>query len=277
MATFVFFHAHPDDEAIATGGAMMRAQADGHRVVLVTATRGELGNAVEGVAEQGDQLGALRSGELEVAASILGIDRLEVFGYLDSGMAGEETNNNPVCFAQTDIDTVGERLAAILREENAQALFVYDDNGSYGHPDHIQVYRTGLRAAELAGVDTVYQITMNRDAMLRSMAERIAEAEAAQESGDADGVTEEALERAESIRENDSFGKPEAEITHQLDVREFIETKRKAMLAHASQIPEDSWFFTMPADAFEQAFGYEHYILTGHPRSADAPFVDTLW
>lgn len=277
MATFVFFHAHPDDEAIGTGGAIMRAKGDGHRVVLVTATRGELGNPVEGVAEQGDQLGALRTGELEVAASILGVDRLEVFGYLDSGMAGDETNNNPVCFAQTDVDTVAERLAAILREENAQALFVYDDNGSYGHPDHIQVYRTGLKAAELAGIDTVYQITMNRDAMLRSMEEQIEKAKAADDLSTIDGVTEEGLERAESIRDNASFGKPEAEITHQIDVREFIETKRKAMTAHASQIPDDSWFFNMPAEAFEQAFGYEHYILTGHPRAADAPFVDTLW
>ena len=29
-------------------------------------------------------------------------------------------------------------------------LTIYDDNGGYGHPDHIQVHRVGLRAAALA-------------------------------------------------------------------------------------------------------------------------------
>ncbi len=77
MATLVFFHAHPDDEAIATGGTMMRAAADGHRVVLVTATNGQLGNPVEGVADQGEQLGTLRIAELQRAAQILGVHRVE--------------------------------------------------------------------------------------------------------------------------------------------------------------------------------------------------------
>ena len=43
MSTLLLMHAHPDDEAISTGGAMMKARAAGHRVVLVTATRGEAG------------------------------------------------------------------------------------------------------------------------------------------------------------------------------------------------------------------------------------------
>ena len=43
---------------------------------------------------------------------------------------------------------------------------IYDDHGNYGHPDHIQVYRVGKRAAELAGVAEVYEATMNRDRLL---------------------------------------------------------------------------------------------------------------
>ena len=69
MATAVFFHAHPDDEAIQTGGTMARMAADGHRVVLVTATRGELGEVPDGVLRPGETLAARRVEELAAASS----------------------------------------------------------------------------------------------------------------------------------------------------------------------------------------------------------------
>jgi LmbE family N-acetylglucosaminyl deacetylase len=71
-------HAHPDDEAISTGGVMMKAKAHGHRVVLVTATSGEAGE-IYNMDEEASrpQLGEIRTEELKAAAEILGVDRVE--------------------------------------------------------------------------------------------------------------------------------------------------------------------------------------------------------
>ena len=88
MATLVSFHAHPDDEAIATGGTMAKAAADGHRVVLVLATRGERGEVAEGFLNPGETLAERRVAETYSAAEILGIHRVEFLGYVDSGMDG---------------------------------------------------------------------------------------------------------------------------------------------------------------------------------------------
>ena len=71
--TLVVFHAHPDDEAIATGGTMARAAAEGHRVVLVLATRGEHGEVAEGFLDPGESLAERRTVEVEQAASVLGV------------------------------------------------------------------------------------------------------------------------------------------------------------------------------------------------------------
>ncbi len=153
MATAVFFHAHPDDEAIQTGGTMARMAAEGHRVVLVTATRGELGEVPEGFLSPGETLTERRALELAAACDALGVARHEYLGYRDSGMAGEPSNDDADCFWQADVDEAASRLASILDEEDADIVATYDENGGYGHPDHIQVHRVGLRAAERAETD----------------------------------------------------------------------------------------------------------------------------
>jgi LmbE family N-acetylglucosaminyl deacetylase len=178
VPTLVCFHAHPDDEAIATGGLMAQTRAAGGRVVLVVATRGERGEPQPGVLADGEALWERRIPETFAAAEILGVDRVEFLGYVDSGMMGEPSNDFPYSFWQADVEQAAHRLAAILREEGADVLTVYDDNGGYGHPDHIQVHRVGLRAAAMAGVPLVLQATMNRDEISRMVEQRaLAEAE----------------------------------------------------------------------------------------------------
>ena len=161
--TLVTFHAHPDDESIATAGTMARAKAEGHRVVLVVATRGELGEHAPDALEPGETLTERRVAEQLEAARHLGVDRVEFLGYRDSGMAGEATNDAPEAFARADPEEAAERLAKLLAEERADVLTIYDDHGGYGHPDHVQVHRVGARAAEIAGTPRVYESTMNRD------------------------------------------------------------------------------------------------------------------
>jgi len=261
----VTFHAHPDDESIATGGTMAKAAASGHRVVLVTATRGEHGEPVPGVLDDGEPLWERRVAETHRSAEILGAERVEFLGYVDSGMMGESTNDDPACFWQADVAEAAERLAAILRDVDADVLTIYDDHGNYGHPDHIQVYRVGKAAAALVGIDAVFEATMNRDAILRGMREQ---------SEFFDAMPE---DDRPQFDENMDMGSPEAIITHAIDVADFVEAKRGSMRAHRSQISDDAFFLAMPDEAFVRAFGTEWFIAHGRGRPADAPFVDDLF
>jgi LmbE family N-acetylglucosaminyl deacetylase len=249
MATMVTFHAHPDDECIACGGVMRKAYEEGHRVVLVVATRGELGEVPDGFLGADEELWERRVKETHAAADILGAARVEFLGYTDSGMMGEPTNDAPGTFWTADVEEAAGRLAAILREENADVLTVYDDHGGYGHPDHIQVHRVGVRAAELAGTPRVFQSTMNRDHINRGREEAMRAA----------GEDTELPELGED------FGTPEAELTTAVDVTAYVSHKRDAMRAHASQISEESFFLAMPDEPFAQAFGTEWFIRVGAP------------
>src|SRR5256885_8360310 len=141
--TLVSFHAHPDDEALLTAGTLARASAEGHRVVLVVATTGEAGLAASDVLADGP-LGERRTAELMRSARALGCARVEWLGYADSGMA-DAPSGAADSFADADLEEAAERLAAILREEEADAITIYDPAGGYGHPDHVQVHHVGDR------------------------------------------------------------------------------------------------------------------------------------
>jgi LmbE family N-acetylglucosaminyl deacetylase len=267
MSTLVCFHAHPDDESIATGGTMAKAAAEGHRVVLVVATRGEVGEVADGFLDDGESLAERRVVETAASAEVLGVARVEFLGYVDSGMMGEPTNDHPDSFWRADLEEAAGRLADILRDEAADAVTVYDAHGNYGHPDHIQVHRVGLRAAELAGTARVFEATMNRDFLLRQMEEMRSRLPEDQLPPEGEGP---------SADEMQELGSPEAEITHGVDVSAFTEVKRASMRCHASQIPEESFFLSMPEDVFRTSFGTEWYIEHGVPRAEGAPFAGSL-
>jgi len=244
MATITFFHAHPDDEAIATGGTMASLAAAGHRVVLVTATGGELGEVPEGFLSPGETLGERRAAELAEAAVILGTARQLFLGYHDSGMEGEDSNARHDVFATADVGEAADRLAAILVEETSDVLVTYDEHGGYGHPDHVRVHDVGMAAADRAGTPVVYMTTMDRDFMV----------ELRRQAAESDHVPEDELEGAATM------GEPATRITTEVDVSPWIDVKREAMRAHASQISEESFFLQMPEDVFARVWGQEWYV-----------------
>jgi LmbE family N-acetylglucosaminyl deacetylase len=250
VATVVFFHAHPDDEAIATGGTMAGLAERGHRVVLVTATRGELGEIPDDLPDSGETLADRRLAELTEACRILGVARQTYLDYLDSGMAGEATNHRPGSFAAADVGDAAGALAGILAQEAADVLVTYDEHGGYGHPDHVQVHRVGMRAADLAGTPVVYMATMNRDFM-RTLSDRVESSEWEPPVGSTDGL--------------DTMGEPADRLTTEVDVSRWIGHKRRAMAAHASQISEESFFLSMPPDVFSTVWGREWYIRVRPP------------
>ena len=265
MASLVFLHAHPDDESIQTGGTIAKAAAEGHRVTLVIATRGEHGEVVPGVLDDAEQLGLRRIDETYRSAELLGARRVEFLGYVDSGMMGEATNDGPASFWQADLEHAARRLALILDEEQADVLTYYDEIGGYGHPDHIKVHRVGRRAGELAGTPKRYMATMNRDFLIELIRARI-------ESGDFDMGEGEPPEIDE-----EHFGQPASVITHQIDVTGHLVAKRASMRAHASQIGEDHFFAALPDEAFAVSFGQEWFIDDTGTTTGGEPYATDLF
>lgn len=229
---------------------MAKAAVAGHRVVLVVATRGERGEVAEGYLSPGEELWQRRVEETRAAGELLGVSRVEFLGYVDSGMAGTDTNDDPACFWRADVEEAARRLAEILDQENAHVLTAYDENGVYGHPDHVQVHRVGVRAAEIAGTRKVYLSTVDKDHIQRTMKE----------------AAELGIEMPGDLDPADlDLGVPGHRITTRVDVTDQLDLKRQAMRSHASQIAETSFFLTMHPEMFRRAFGLEWYILQGAP------------
>ena len=113
MSTIVFFHAHPDDEALSTAGTMALLSESGNRVILVVATRGEEGEPVPGVLKEGELLEERRTKELIKSADLLGVERVEFLNYRDSGMIGSPSTSNPECFWQAHVEEASLRLTGL--------------------------------------------------------------------------------------------------------------------------------------------------------------------
>jgi LmbE family N-acetylglucosaminyl deacetylase len=258
--TVVFFHAHPDDEAIFTGGAIARLDQRGWRVVVVVATQGELG-APTAPGGSTAALAAERVAETRRACQLLGVDRIEFLGYHDSGLLGDAANTAPGAFWAADSDEVAARLARLLTEESAAALVVYDETGIYGHPDHVKVHEVGVRAAALAGVECVYEATVDREYLHFVETHLVIEAGAARsrmESAASDlGLAASAI------------GKPTVLVSNTIDVRDLLDVKRAAMAAHRSQIPETASAMRLPTEAFAAVYGFEWFIRRGPPGPLD--------
>ncbi len=270
--TVVFFHAHPDDEALLTSGTMAQLSAQGHRVVLVVATAGESGLAGSRFTAGGD-LGRARVAELHASAGVLGVARVELLGYADSGLASDPTPPPPAGapprLADADPGDVAGRLAGVLRDEGASVLTTYDRNGGYGHPDHVAVHRIGALAADLAGTPVVLEATVPRDRLLAlaRLVNRVLP-----------------RRRRIDLAPWESAYSAAAEVTHRINVRPQRAQRRAAMRAHASQATADGGvrtlqvFLRVPPPLFGWVFGREWYRQRG-ADPVDRPYAgvfDTL-
>ena len=251
----VAFHAHPDDESLAMGGTLARASAEGHRVVVVVATNGDHGETPANLSP-GETTADCRKREMQASCDVLGVHRLVWLGYDDSGMTGWEQNKAPNAFINANTEVAAQKLAAILVEENVDVFTTYDWHGNYGHPDHIKVHQVGHRAAEIANVTNVYEMTMNRDHWKRLM-------EFAPEG--------EKYDPDEPADDGNPMGEPEANISHRVDVAKYCDVKRKAIACHASQVTDTSFLGNLTPEMFHMSFGMEWFIKVGEsgpPRDA---------
>ncbi|HVM26785.1 MAG TPA: PIG-L family deacetylase [Mycobacteriales bacterium] len=233
--TVVVLHAHPDDEAIFTGATVRRLADRGARVVLVTATAGEMGTPRFPV----DDVAAVRRAELEAAAEELGVARLVLLGRRDSGMAGWESGSHPQALLRADLRALGTTVARLAARESAEAVITYDADGIYGHPDHVAVHLVGRHAAELAGL-TLYESTVDREHL------HFAGAHVLDAAASAPG----------------RYGRVTAEITTALAATPAeLAAKRRAMAAHASQIDPAE----LDDPGFADAYELEWFVRRGAP------------
>ncbi|MEV1154708.1 PIG-L family deacetylase [Micromonospora chokoriensis] len=267
--TLMAVHAHPDDEATSTGGVLARYADEGITTVLVTCTDGRCGDGPGGV-KPGDPghdpaaVVAMRRAELEASCAVLKVSHLETLGYADSGMMGWSTNDQPGAFWTTPVAEAAGRLAELIRQYQPDVIVTYDENGFYGHPDHIQAHRITMAAVELTDSPAkVYWTTVPRTAfeqfgrIMRELGVDWAEPD----------------EAAEPMPQ---LGLPDDEITTWVDTNSYGGQKFDALAAHASQT-ENIFFLQLGRDRFTELMGVETFLRvrdrTGAPTPEDDLFA----
>jgi len=271
--TLLAVHAHPDDECIGTGGILARYSAEGGRTVLVTCTDGAVGEISDPSLATPENLAAVRAVELEAAVRILGISRLVTLGYRDSGMAGTADNQHPASFLQSDFEQAVERVVQVVRAERPQVIVTYDENGMYGHPDHIRAHQVAVAAFAAAGDASqypaagplwaprkLYYSVFPRSAM-QTFGERLRAA----------GIEPPFAADSEQARQ---FGVADERVTTRVDVRAYADHKRRALEAHRTQMGPEQFFMRLPPEVFVDVFAHEFFQRIEGPTAGPAPETD---
>ena len=247
-------HAHPDDESIGTGATIARYAAEGAQVTLVTCTLGELGEVIPPelaylAAGPGDRLGAYRSTELAAACAALGIGDQRYLGgpgrWRDSGMMGLPANDDPGCFWQADVGTAAAELARILRETRPQVVVSYDENGFYGHPDHIQAHRVARAAIRIAARPGPVPGAGNEGIRPWQVAKFYATA----------------VPRSVAAADGLPYWVPDDRVTTEIDGTAYLAAKTAALRAHATQVAVAGDRFALADGRWQPVLAREYYTL----------------
>jgi N-acetyl-1-D-myo-inositol-2-amino-2-deoxy-alpha-D-glucopyranoside deacetylase len=292
-STLLTVHAHPDDETIGTGGAMAKYVAAGRRVVLVTCTRGELGEIVVPEMDTPDnhrRLGEIRAGELERAMGVIGVTEWENLGYRDSGMMGTDGNRDPRSFWQADLDDAARRLTWVVRRYEPDVITTYNEFGGYGHPDHIRTHDVAVRAFARAGDPAWYPEQFEEPdlapwapsklyeqaipASVRTrMTERLRELGKRSFWEPPDDATPEQLAEFEAYAAKMLV--PDETITTWVDIAGApLDAKWNAIREHVTQISDQSPFMLLGLDGWRDAWAREAYILRESRVESALPETD---
>lgn len=264
----LFVHAHPDDETINNGATMSKYVAEGIAVTLLTCTLGEEGEVLVPelgglAAAEADQLGGYRIYELASAMRALGVSDQRFLGgagrWRDSGMMDTPANQHPRAFWNADPDEICAAAVAVVRDVRPQVLVTYDENGGYGHPDHIQAHRVAMAAVDAAS-DPAYRPDLGEPWTISKVywcAIPMSDLQSIVDSMRAAGETFFDVTDADEL----PFGTPDELVTTSVDGRDHLPAKMDAMRAHATQILVDGPFFALSNNIANKAFGIESYQL----------------
>lgn len=263
--------AHPDDETF-IGGTLARYAAEGVRVVLVSGTGGEVGEISDPSLATPETLGAVRAREHEESARALGIARLARLGYRDSGMAGTADNNHPASFHQADLAEAVGRLVAIIRAERPAVIICPNEQGDYGHPDHVKAHRVATAAFDAASDATRYPAAgpawapakLYYTAISRSTMEAFART--MRDLGIEDPPAERPMVDIEGNPVE--FGTPDELITTEIEVSAYAKAKRASALAHRTQFGPDHFLRRAPIALFREHWSREQFRRIRGPSGA---------
>ncbi len=271
--TLMAIYAHPDDEILGSGGTLASYAAMGSRVVLVCATRGEVGEISDPTLATPETLGEVREQELRCAAETLGIHDVYFLDYRDSGMEGTPENEDARAFVQADMVEITAKLVGLIRSERPQVVVTFEPYGGYGHPDHKMAHKAAVAAFDAASdpqqfpeqgevwhpqrlfysaIPTSFWLEM-RDHMAAA------------------GMD---TSRFDSIQTNpERF--PDEKITTEVEVSRFVDAKFAAALCHATQFGAESIFRRVPESVFKQISSHEHFAQARpDPQAVAAPAHD---
>nr|WP_281373268.1 mycothiol conjugate amidase Mca [Kineococcus aurantiacus] len=262
-------HAHPDDESSKGAASMAKYVAEGVEVLVVSCTGGERGDVLNPRLKQDATLlrdmGEYRRHEMAEAARILGVQH-RWLGYVDSGLPeGDPLPPLPKgCFALTPEQFTVDALVHVVREFRPHVMTTYDESGGYPHPDHIMTHTVSLAAFHAAAdperfpqagpawttSKLYYHASFSRDRM-RTFHEAFL----------ARGEESPFAEWMKRIAEEEPGARKELEITTRVECGEFFETRDRALLAHATQIDPDGWFFGVPLELQRELWPTEDFHL----------------
>ncbi|MEK8107040.1 PIG-L family deacetylase [Micromonospora sp. M12] len=200
----------------------------------------------------------MRRAELDASCAVLKVSHLETLGYADSGMMGWATNDQPGAFWTTPVAEAAGHLAELIRQYQPDVIVTYDENGFYGHPDHIQAHRITMAAVEQTDVPAkVYWTTVPRTAfeqfgqIMRELGVEWSEPD----------------ETAEPMPE---LGLPDDEISTWVDTSSFGAQKFDALATHASQT-ENIFFLQLGRERFTELMGVETFVRVRDRTGAPTP------
>ncbi|MDP6863272.1 MAG: PIG-L family deacetylase [Acidimicrobiales bacterium] len=253
-------HAHPDDESSKGPGTINLYSSQGIRTTLVCCTGGEEGDILNPAMERQEikeELATVRLAELDSAAAIIGYDEVVMLGYRDSGMPESEANDHPEAFANADLDTAVGKLVAVIRRVRPQVVMTYPEvQNRYPHPDHLQVTAISIPAFERAGDPDWYPETgepfepLKLYAPIWSRQRLLLTHQAFLDRGLESPYDEKWL----SGRDRDD------RISAMIPVDNAV--RRKALLAHATQVdPESPFWFGLPDEVQDAIHPFEEYML----------------
>jgi mycothiol S-conjugate amidase len=270
-------HAHPDDESSKGAATMARYVDEGVQVLVVTCTGGERGDLLnpklKGREDLLRDMPEVRRREMAEAVAALGVQH-EWLGFVDSGLPeGDPLPPLPDgCFALTSLETASEPLVRLVRSFRPHVMITYDENGGYPHPDHIMTHKVSVEAFDAApdpdrypaagdpwqplklyydrGFNKVRTIRMHETLLERGLESPFAEF----------------IERTRDW--------PDPVITTRVECARWFPRRDAALLAHATQIDPDGWFFSIPREIQQEVWPTEDFQLVKNLTDARTPEDD---
>ena len=262
--TVLAVFAHPDDEGFGCGGTLAALVAAGHRVTLICATNGDVGEISDPELATPQTLPQVRQGELRAAMDLTGIQDVRFLNYRDSGMPGWEDNNHPRSLFRAPEETVVGQVEKVINEVRPDLVITHDPSGGYGHPDHVTICQrtqTAVERCQDGAGPLLYYVCFPRSFFQRMW----------------NKMVELGLRPPFSADDTEALGTPDDEVTTILNVAAHVAIKKESLERHRTQIERDGPFSKLPEEFMNEAMSSEFFQLVPSQGAANRDILAELF